>query len=220
MTPALARIREFFGRVPRKSWLRAGLAALGIAAIAAAFLLRPILSRPHPQTAYYSARLQGVPLLGDFVSYESVAEAQARLAAMAYRFERSRSYKLRSRKYPPRDLDTLTVENYVHLAAPGRLALEFFNDRLYEASFEPEEAGIRRYAAALHAAEPGLKRDRVGKSESLRGELRIAANVDLARSKVGRSLDTRPYVLWQDLRLKRQLAEWENAYGPLALPAP
>jgi hypothetical protein len=177
-----------------------------------------VSSRPHPETDQYRAReAQTVPLVVGLRSYDGVAAAAARLEAAGLNAARSSSHKAVSHRYPPRDLDTLEVWSYVHLGEGGVLVLEFFNDRLYEVRFVPEE--IRRYLQKLHGAEPELRRDRNGRSELTRGDLRIATNVDLANSKVGRALATRPYVLWQDLRLKRQLADWETAYGAVAVAA-
>ena len=43
--------------------------------------------------------------------------------------------------------------------------------------------------------------------------LRIASSLDLAVSEVGRNLRTRPFVIWQDLRLVRQRDRWDARYA-------
>ena len=218
MDNPVSAARKFLARLPRKAALRAAF-AVGVVCVGTALWLSRThwhwQSSPHPETARYTER-QGsvVPLADVFTSYDSVASASARLAAKGFRPLRSSSNKPASRRYPPRDLDTFTVENYEYLSQGGRLILEFFNDRLYEARFEPED--VKRFTQRLHAIEPELRRDRIGMSELVRGDQRISSNVDLAANKVGRFLETRPYVIWQDRRLKQQLGEWELRYGPEA----
>lgn len=205
-------------RIPvNKRQLRWGLLALGaFAAFAAAvfLLLRPG-DRGEDTSTYTQIAPDPMPFLAGLNSYDRIDGAINRLQAFGYTATRSFSHKPASSDYPPRDLDTLEVLGFEHLKCRGRLLLEFFNDRLYQAQFEPEE--LRQYLFRLHAAEPALRRDRNGRAEFTRGPLRVASNLDLANSKVGRNLNTRPYVLWQDLRLKQQLAEWESRYGAIAV---
>jgi hypothetical protein len=78
--------------------------------------------------------------------------------------------------------------------------------------FRPEDLD-GDYVKRLHKADPDLDRDRIGTIDLTRGAQRISANVDLATTRVGRALDTHPYVIWQDLRLKQQLRLWEDTYG-------
>src|SRR6185503_19156382 len=109
-----------------------------------------------------------------------------------------------------RDRDTIVADAYPHLGVEGRLTLEFFNDRLYEASFVPSE--IATYAENLHKADKRLKKDRMGRSEQIAGPLRVATNVDFAATDVGMNLQTKPYVIWQDLRLVQQLDDWDKRF--------
>lgn len=168
----------------------------------------------HPATAQYLAlEKQRVQIIGGFSSYDGVDAVTAKLSAAGYPWSVKKNHRIPSAKFPPRDLDTVTVENYQHLGNAGSLTLEFFNNRLYEAEFVPRDAAA--YAAALHRMEPRLKPDRVGKVEFQSGNLRIASNVDLAKSTVGQSLHTKPYAIWQDLRLIRQRDEWDAAYSSI-----
>jgi len=172
----------------------------------------------HPETARYLA--QATPRLGlggrVFTSYSSLSSITAQLDQAGVAWLAKRNHRPTSTQYPPRNLDTLKVDKYSHLGVPGKLTLEFFNDRLFEVYFEPEDSAA--YSAALYKAEPGLKRNRLGKVEISDGTVRLATNVDLASSDVGQSLHTTPFAIWQDLRLVRQAREWDAAYG--AIPAP
>jgi hypothetical protein len=146
--------------------------------------------------------------------YMEVASDPARLNAGKTEFTVTSVHPKPSAKYPPRDRDTLQSKTFKHLGVEGALTLEFFNDRLYEATFVPDT--LDDYVEALHKADPRLKRDRNGHAEQRMGNLRIASNVDFALTDVGKDLHSKPYVIWQDLRLTQQLDEWDKNF--IALP--
>lgn len=172
----------------------------------------------HPDTAKYLAvEANRVQLAASFRSFDSVATATAVLDKAAAPWTRLKNHRPISDRYPPRNLDTLTAASFNVYGKPGKLTLEFINDRLYEAYFEPEDADA--FSDALRAAVSELKRDRTGGAELVRGFQRLASNVDLASSQVGRTLGTRPYAIWQDTRLVRQRNEWDAAYGSIPVPA-
>lgn len=175
-----------------------------------------VASKPHPETARYLAVAVGVPLIEGWASYSDAASIQAALAQRGLSAGESRIARPPSPRYPPRELLTLSVDAYTHGGVAGLLRLEFFNNRLFEAEFRPDDAAA--YLRALRTLEPRLQRDRNGKSELVEGERRVASNVHLAASEVGRSLRTRPFILWQDLRLVREREEWDAAYGSIPVP--
>lgn len=155
-----------------------------------------------------------VVFLDGIKSYESVESVRARFDGAKVQYTVTPVRPKPSSKYPPRDTDTLLVGLYKHLGIDGQLTLEFFNDRLYEATFVPSE--VEDYAEKLHRADQRLTRDRNGRVERTLGNLRVASNVDFAATDVGRSLQTKPYVIWQDIRLMQQLDEWDRRF--IALP--
>ena len=155
-----------------------------------------------------------VVFLDSLKSYETVESVRARLDAAKVPYTVTPVRPAASSKYPPRDRDSVLVGAYKHLGVPGQLTLEFFNDRLYEATFVPGE--IDTYVEKLHAADKRLKIDRNGRAERIVGNLRVASNVDFANTDVGRNLQTKPYVIWQDLRLVQLLDEWDRRF--IALP--
>lgn len=155
-----------------------------------------------------------VAFLDNIKSYATVESVRTRFDGAKLPYTLTPVRPAASSKYPPRDRDTLVVAAYLHLGVPGQLTLEFFNDRLYEATFVPSE--IDTYSDKLHAADKRLKQDRNGRAERIVGNLRVASNVAFANTDVGRSLQTKPYVIWQDLRLTQQLDEWDRRF--IALP--
>jgi hypothetical protein len=218
MIPPPSRWQKVLAQLRQARWLQGVLIAAALAIVGVSIWIgsKKLFSyEPPPEFTQYSEPLaDGVPL-ADFVSGMSIDDALAKLAADKHTPDRSASHKPPSKRYPSRDLDTLAVSFYRHLDQKGHLTLEFFNNRLYEARFAPID--VKAYVPRLRRAEPALKRDRIGKAELVRGSQRIVANVELANTKVGRELNTQPYVIWQDLRLKQQLAQWEENYGVLSV---
>lgn len=205
---------EWWKKVRPLRWL----AIFGLAFVAySAFWTAKTIIAP-PEHAEKDRFLGGVgdpvPFLDGLKSYDSLGAVKAKLDADKIAYTVESSHPPASRKYPPRDRDTLVAKAYSHLKNSGELTLEFFNDRLYEATFVPESADD--YAVRLTAAEPRLKADRNGRAEREVGNLRIASNVVFAATDVGRSLRTKPFVIWQDLRLVTLLDEWERRF--VALP--
>lgn len=172
----------------------------------------------HPQTGYYTAIEPDHVSLGAFHSYDSVATVRATLTNEKYEWGETHLHAPSSEFYPRHDMDTLNVKAYHHLDNDGELNLEFFNDRLYEVEFIPKDPDA--YARAIHVALPDLKSNRVGDAILISGPLRIASNVDLARSSVGQSLQAHPYVIWQDLRLIRQRDQWDRDFGEVPVKGP
>jgi hypothetical protein len=161
----------------------------------------------------YSRRQPGRPLAANLSSYSSVAEVTLSLQAKRLSVARRTLARPPDPRYPPRALDTLTIERYALLGTQGRLSLQFFNDRLFEVGFKPDDAAA--CAKALKRADPQLRRDANGRAERTAGSQRVATNVELAASSVGQSLNTEPYVLWQDLRLVRERDDWDQRFGAL-----
>lgn len=152
-----------------------------------------------------------VTLLGSFRSYQSVAAVTTQLEQSNHVVALEQRTQAVPDGIPPRDLTTLTVLEYRHWDVAGRLEMLFFNDRLYQTEFEPSDAAA--YLEAQRRYLPDLPRERSGRSELVRGTLRIASSLDLAVSTVGEKLASRPFLLWQDLRLVEQRDEWDRLYG-------
>ena len=170
---------------------------------------------PHPETAKFTEKAaDSVPFIDGMNSYDALDATLAKFGAAQLKFTATAAHPKPSSKYPPRDRDTVVVQEYKHLGVVGVMTLEYFNDRLYEATFVPSDP--EEYAPKLHAADKRLKQDRIGRSEQVFGNLRVASNVDFANTDVGRSLRTKPYVIWQDLRLVTLLDEWDRRF--VAIP--
>lgn len=171
----------------------------------------------HVETEAFTAGVKNPIALMDFKSYSKVDDATARLTAAGLTWTQKRNHRQPNPEFPPRDLDSLIIEGYTHLGVTGNLTLKFFNDRLYEAEFIPDNA--EAYSGPFRKAVPNLARDRIGKGEVISGALRVASNVDLARSAVGQSLHTQPYAIFQDLRLVKQQADWDTRFGSIPYKA-
>lgn len=198
------------------------LAGLGLltglgAAVAPYFISTELEASPqaHPEAHYTAMKGDPVALLDGFRSYDSIEKTGDALTAAGYTPETLRNHKPRSRKYPPRDLDSLTITNYKHLGVTGRMELVFFNGALYQAVFDVSQPDS--YAPALTAAEPLIKRDRLGTAELRDGNRRVLTNVYFSANPVGHAAGSRGWVMWQDLELVKLINQWEVEYG-LILP--
>lgn len=196
--------------------LAAGIVLAGIAATWW-FAHRHTQAPPHPETALFRHIDEPrVTLAEVFRSGDSEAALATALESAGLGVQRQVVERPSDVRYPPRRMATFTINGYKQLDCEGTLVLEFFNNRLMEADFRPDDAG--RYAPRLHRAYPGLARDQTGHAEWVDGPLRIWASVDLAKSKVGRTLGSEGVVLWQDLRLTRQRDDWDARYGSIPVP--
>lgn len=157
---------------------------------------------------------QRLSFFAPFRSYAGVDEVHRLLEQAGYEPQETSSHARTPEGVPPSDLDIITVYDYRHLDQPGRLELQFFNDRLYQLEFEPKDA--EAYRTLFRRQWPQLGHERSGRSEYISGPLRIASSLDLAVSEVGRALHTRPFVLWQDLRLLRQRDDWNYQFAKAA----
>jgi len=165
----------------------------------------------HPETAKFTAGVADpVAMVGSLKSYDSVAAVREALDGQKLKYSVTPVRPAASSKYPPRDTDTIVVSDFPHFGVPGKLTLEFFNDRLFEATFVPDD--LEDYVPRLHAGDPRLKREKDGRTDVNIGALRLATNVDFASTDTGRNLQTKPYVIWQDLRLKNSLDDWDRRF--------
>lgn len=121
----------------------------------------------------------------------------------------------RDAAYPYRESATLDIDAATACGTTGRLKLLFFNDRLYEAQFVPQDP--QRCLRQLRRQYPGLKAERNGRDTWTDGALRLACNLRFADSTVGQALHAQAWVIWQDQRLRRQLDDWDARFG--AVPA-
>lgn len=165
--------------------------------------------------AYTAGVSNPVPMLSDFQSYQSVDAVSRQLEKGGFKPELDSRHQRVPEGVPPNNLDVVRVKLYRHLGQEGELELQFFNDRLYQADFQPEAP--EAYRTALRKALPALKRERNGRSELRDGPLRVASSLDLAVSDVGQALRTRPFVLWQDLRVAEQRMAWDRKYAQQAV---
>ncbi|MDB5972120.1 MAG: hypothetical protein JWQ90_4570 [Hydrocarboniphaga sp.] len=175
------------------------------------------MTAPAPTVAVssedYTRRQPGRPLFAGLSSYSSIDQITRDFAARKLVPVRRTMSRPPDPRYPVHALDLLTLEHYSMLGTQGRLSLQFFNDRLFEVGFKPDDAAA--CAAALKRADPQLRRDANGRAERTVGSQRLATNVELAASSVGQSLNTEPYVLWQDLRLVRERDDWDQRFGAI-----
>lgn len=199
-------------------WLALAILAVGI--VAAWWFGQSREPPPaHPETAAFrTIEPERVTLAEVFRSYDSEAAVATALEAAGLTVQRKLLERPSDPRHPPRRAMSFTVFGYKHLDCEGTLVLEFFNDRLMEVDFRPDDAA--RYAPRLRRKVPQLKGIGTGHAEYQAAPLRVWSSVDLARSKVGRTLGSEGVVLWQDLRLIAQRDDWDARFGHIPVPAP
>lgn len=163
-----------------------------------------------PATRFTAVASDRVVFMSVLRSFDSVEAVNAQLSKAGFSAAASTiEKKVNPNRYPPYRSDTLQVDNYKHAGYEGKLILEFFNDRLYEAQFLPKDP--RNYLQWLRTHNVNLPRKSSGRSTLSQGNLQVVSNIDFATSDVGRSLPNTPFVLWEDRRLVQQMRDW----GPL-----
>lgn len=145
-----------------------------------------------------------VQLMAPFWSYSDIDTVTELLGKNNLEFKINVTSVPKLKNTPAKKLHTVYLEHYKDHDVPGELTLEFFNGKLYEVEFNPYIADA--YVNVVRNS-MGMRPDprKNGRSESIKGMRRISSNIFLANSRVGRSLRTKPYVIWQDLRLISQL---------------
>ena len=207
---------------PPKWWKKvkplrwAAVATIIFIVISATYTVKVIVApAKHPESDRFTAMAPDPVLFtAGFKSYDSLDSARANLDQAKVTYLVAQNHAAPSGKYPPHDRDTVTADKFQHLGVDGKLRLEFFNDRLYQLTFNPADAAA--YVEKLHAADKRVKRDKLGRAEARLGNLRIASNVDFAVTDVGANLHTVAFVIWEDTRLSSDLDEWDRRF--VALP--
>ncbi len=165
---------------------------------------------PDARAAYTQVETERVRMMDVLRSYDSVATVQALLAQGGYAAALSTiERKPPSFRHPPYRNDTLAVSKYSHETYEGKLTLEFFNDRLYQAYFVPAQPAD--YLRWLRGRGVALPVKRTGRSSLTQGYLHITTNIDFASSEVGQAMPSSAFVLWEDLRLVQQMQDWGPA---------
>lgn len=191
-------------------WLAQSFGLMRFLKLPSGFLPSFLQAEPHPEAALYTRVAVGVPMADQFKSYQDVGSATDALTAGGYEdWTHTGRRAVESSSYPPYALDLVEINSYKHLGSKGRLSLQFFNNRLFQAEFVPADA--QEYSRRLRGL--GLKRVANARQEKIEGDLRVASTVELAVSAVGQQLQTEPFVLWQDLRLIRERDNWDAKFG-------
>ena len=136
-------------------------------------------------------------LIAGFESYASREEVMAKLPREMEVKIVSETSRAKSTSQPPYKLYTISVSPFEHLQHRGRLQLTFFNNRLEQSEFYPEDLESYRRALEQGGFRLGLSR------ELIRGNTLIWEGTDP---------DHNEYVGWGDKRLRDQQRRWLARY--------
>ena len=136
-------------------------------------------------------------LIAGFESYASREEVMAKLPREMEVKIVSETSRAKSTSQPPYKLYTISISPFEHLKHRGRLQLTFFNNRLEQSEFYPENLESYRRALEQGGFRLGLSR------ELIRGNTLIWEGTDA---------DHNEYVGWGDKRLRDQQRRWLARY--------
>lgn len=140
-------------------------------------------------------------LIDGFASYQSVEGVKKRLeqAALFWQVLEDSHLGQKDRR-PPFNIYTISVRGYTHLSCAGELIFYFFNDRLMETRFFPDEP--HEYISSL--------KKHFGASFQETNEVQVA---QYARMWLASDYTKRQYVGWQDVRLAEEQQQWIKNYS-------
>ncbi len=138
------------------------------------------------------------PLIAGLESYASRAEVLPKLTEGVETKVVEDIARNKNASQPPHKVYAVKLLTYEHLRQPGQLLLTFFNDRLMQVAFYPEN--FDDYVAALRASGVAL---RTG-NELVVGHTTIW---------IGKDFDNVPFIGWADERLRAQQRRWLSKYS-------
>jgi hypothetical protein len=138
------------------------------------------------------------PLIAGFTSYAKPREVLPQLSLFSQPVVVENSALSANDRRPPFSIYSLSVRNFRHIEHSGELRLLFFNDRLQQTIFYPDNAAA--YLAALKAS--GVA---VSEGQELKSQNTV---VWVAIDYQGRQ-----YVGWGDRRLLEQSNRWISRYA-------
>lgn len=102
---------------------------------------------------------------------------------------------------PRFDVYTVSQKGFTHLGQVGELVLQFFNDRLMETRFFPDN--VDAYLAALANAAVDLRQQSEAEA-TVPPYTRLSTAIDYKK---------RRYVAWEDVRLAEEMKLWIKRYA-------
>ena len=153
---------------------------------------------PEPKDAYSKVANTKVELLPGFQSYESISAVSRQLGVQASRAKVTEDSKLPPSDRRPRfDIYTIEVPDRAFCGQKGTLRLLFFNDRLASTSFYPE----RSQPCLEYLRRSGVS---VSDKQATVGDIITWSSTDYKG---------RPYIAWEDRRLREEQDRWISKYS-------
>jgi hypothetical protein len=137
------------------------------------------------------------PLFPGFHSYAPRAEVMAKLSREVKVEVVEQTSLAQGDSTPPYRIYTMSIAPYPHLGQPGKLHMTFYNDRLLQTAFYPQE--LDDYVKALRNSGVAVEFGQ----ELVKGNTVIWIGIDF---------DNKHYVGWADQRLREQQRRWLARY--------
>jgi len=158
-------------------------------------LLIAACSRP----SFTSIRSPATPLISGFQSYMPIADVESALNSRGVTWTIIEDSHLPPGDHrPPFDILTISVSHYAYLGHTGELRFQFFNNRLTNTWFFPDDPAS--FKAALESV--------------MKATIRPEATVPpFTRVWTHRNFQDRVYVAWEDTRLAEEQSSWISIYS-------
>jgi hypothetical protein len=137
------------------------------------------------------------PLFPGFNSYAPRDEVMAKLPREVEIKVVEETSLAKGNSTPPYRVYTISIAPYPHLGQPGKLLMTFYNDRLLQTAFYPQE--LDDYVKALRKSGVAVEFAK----ELAKGNTVIWIGIDF---------DNNHYVGWADKRLREQQRRWLARY--------
>lgn len=139
-------------------------------------------------------------LIDGLVSYQSAKDVRRQLAPLSWEVVED-SHLGPTDQRPRFDVYTVSLKKFTHLGQVGELVLQFFNDRLMETRFFPDN--VDAYLAALANAGVDLRQQSEAEV-TVPPHTRLSTAIDYRK---------RRYVGWEDIRLAEEMKRWIKRYA-------
>lgn len=138
-------------------------------------------------------------LIGGLDSYSSFSEVKSKLRLSDKAVKTIENGRRSAEGRPPFKFRVVAFD-YTHLDYRGRLEITFFNDRLMSTKFYPEKAD--QYIARL--------KSKLNRKFDTKRQAHLPPFTSLW---LGRDVQGRKFILWEDVRLQEQVNDWIERYS-------
>ncbi len=149
---------------------------------------------------YYMIVENPTELIGGTQSYQSIISLINYLKKDNIKYDISQGERIVNDLRPPFHIDILVVNEYIHLGHTGKLKCVFFNDRLQETIFYPNDT----------LSYLNILKDKKNVDMMKNNEIKYSTNIKILKKS---TRDGSICIVWQDIRLWQEQKTWIMRYS-------